>query len=188
MRKYLVVVLVAALFSLQPGDASAHSADPTPGRITAHDIASQHEAHGHHQFAGGQGDRGHRWSDYRREARQLRAYLAAMARARAQQRFQACSTDGWCSVSLAAYLYGAPSGLMHAIADCESGHNPNARNSSSTASGLFQWIASSWRTASAAIGHAGASVFNGFLNAAAAAHRIVTSGTGDWNASRGCWG
>jgi len=44
--------------------------------------------------------------------------------------------------------YQLPSGCLAKIAKAESGGNPNAKNPYSTASGLFQWLTSSWAGAS----------------------------------------
>jgi hypothetical protein len=62
------------------------------------------------------------------------------------------------------------------IAKCESGYNPNAVNRSSGASGLFQFMPSTW----AALPWAGQSVFNPVANAQAAAYYYQHSGAGPW--------
>src|SRR5919199_5023994 len=64
------------------------------------------------------------------------------------------------------------------IAKCESGYNPNAVNRSSGASGLFQFLPSTWR--STPQGSAGASVFDPVANAQAAAWLYQRSGPGQW--------
>jgi hypothetical protein len=62
------------------------------------------------------------------------------------------------------------------IAKCESGYNPNAVNRSSGASGLFQFMPSTW----AHLPWAGQSVFNPVANAQAAAYYYQHSGAGPW--------
>ncbi len=62
------------------------------------------------------------------------------------------------------------------IAKCESGYNPNAVNRSSGASGLFQFMPSTW----AHLPWAGQSVFNPVANAQAAAYYYQHSGPGPW--------
>jgi Transglycosylase SLT domain len=63
------------------------------------------------------------------------------------------------------------------IAKCESGYNPNAVNRSSGASGLFQFMPSTW----ARLPWAGQSVFNPVANAQAAAYYYQHSGPGPWS-------
>jgi hypothetical protein len=62
------------------------------------------------------------------------------------------------------------------IAKCESGYNPNAVNRSSGASGLFQFLPSTW----AHLPWAGQSVFDPVANAQAAAYYYQHSGPGPW--------
>ena len=69
---------------------------------------------------------------------------------------------------------------MRVIA-CESGGNPNAKNSGSSASGLFQHLAAKyWVSRSASAGWAGASVFDPEANVAVAAWLQRTGGWGHW--------
>jgi soluble lytic murein transglycosylase-like protein len=63
------------------------------------------------------------------------------------------------------------------IAKCESGYNPNAVNRSSGASGLFQFMPSTW----AHLPWAGQSVFDPVANAQAAAYYYQHSGAGPWS-------
>lgn len=156
--------------------------DPTPGQLTWHDVARRHDLHGHHH-----GQPGHTVADYRREARVLNRYLVALARAEAADRMRRCARDVHCAIRLSAFLRRAPYGLMREIARCESGFNPNARNPTSSASGVFQWIRSSWISYSARAGHGGRSVFEVWANVDTAGHAIATGGPGPWAASRGCW-
>ena len=72
---------------------------------------------------------------------------------------------------------------------CESGGDPDAKNPRSTASGLFQHLASLWDERSVRAGWAGAGVFNPEANIAVAAWLVYEGGGwGHWNPSRHCWG
>jgi hypothetical protein len=62
------------------------------------------------------------------------------------------------------------------VAKCESGYNPNAVNRSSGASGLFQFLPSTW----AALPWHSQSVFDPVANAQAAAYYYQHSGPGPW--------
>ncbi len=61
-------------------------------------------------------------------------------------------------------VFGPYSGAALAVARCESGYNPSAKNSSSSASGVFQFLHSTWLTTS----YAGYSPFNAWANIHAA--------------------
>lgn len=76
------------------------------------------------------------------------------------------------AIRLAANTYGVSETEMRRVAWCESRMNPNARNRSSGAAGLFQWLPSSWR----AQGIPGFSVFNPYANAMAAARAVRRDG------------
>lgn len=77
---------------------------------------------------------------------------------------------------------------MQVIA-CESGGDPNAKNPRSSASGLFQHLATYWEGRSAKAGWAGASIWDPEANIAVAAWLVYEGGgKGHWNASRHCWG
>jgi hypothetical protein len=65
------------------------------------------------------------------------------------------------------------------VAACESSDNPNAVNASSGASGLFQFLRSTW----ALTPYAGASIFDPVANARAAAWLYVHGGPGNWQCS-----
>jgi hypothetical protein len=72
------------------------------------------------------------------------------------------------------------------IIQCESGGNPHAQNSGSTASGLFQFLDSTWRGLGGSTAHAkDASVAEQY---AIANKAYAQSGTSPWAASRHCWG
>ena len=64
------------------------------------------------------------------------------------------------------------------VAKCESSYNPNAVNRSSGASGLFQFLPSTW--ASTPQAKAGKSVFDPVANAQAAAWLYQRWGPGQW--------
>ena len=61
-------------------------------------------------------------------------------------------------------VFGGYANAALAVAACESGYNPNAYNASSGASGVFQFLASTWATTS----YAGYSRFNAWANIHAA--------------------
>jgi soluble lytic murein transglycosylase-like protein len=75
-----------------------------------------------------------------------------------------------------------------AVMSCESKGDPDAKNPGSTASGLFQHLASQWGPRAEAIGYPDAGVFDPVANVAAAAWLVYDGGGwSHWNASRGCW-
>ena len=61
-------------------------------------------------------------------------------------------------------VFGRYANAALAVARCESGYNPNAKNPSSSASGVFQFLHSTWLTTS----YAGYSPFNASANIHAA--------------------
>lgn len=74
------------------------------------------------------------------------------------------------------------------IIECESHADPLAKNPNSSASGLFQHLASQWAPRAEAIGAPHADVFDPIANVAAAAWLVYEGGGWfHWNASRGCW-
>ena len=66
------------------------------------------------------------------------------------------------------------------IIECESHGEPNAKNPRSSASGLFQHLASLWDERAAAAGWAGADVFDPQANIAVAAWLLENGGPGHW--------
>jgi hypothetical protein len=77
---------------------------------------------------------------------------------------------------------------LDTIAACESGGNPHAQNAGSTASGLYQFLDSSWRAY-------GGSKYGPRAKDATAAQQteiataaVARSGLTPWVASRHCWG
>lgn len=63
---------------------------------------------------------------------------------------------------------------------CESGGNPDAKNPTSSASGLFQHLASYWPDRSTRAGWGGADIFNPEANVAVAAWLQAWGGWGHW--------
>lgn len=83
--------------------------------------------------------------------------------------------------------YGISADIPLRIAKCESGYNQYSKNKSSTASGVFQYLSSTW--AGTDQGKLGLSVFNADANVKAAVSYIaVHKSTSPWNASKHCWG
>jgi len=67
------------------------------------------------------------------------------------------------------------------VMQCESGGNPDAKNPTSTASGLMQHLARPyWPARAVAIGMPGASPFNVIANVYASAYLLTTTG-GGWS-------
>lgn len=78
--------------------------------------------------------------------------------------------------------------VLDVIAQCESGGNPRATNPSSTASGLYQFLDSSWAA------YGGLKYAKRAKDATPAQQReiaaiaLARSGTTPWNPSKSCWG
>jgi len=71
-----------------------------------------------------------------------------------------------------------------AVIACESGGNPNAQNRSSTASGLYQFLDSTWR----GLGGTGRAKDASVAEQTRIANKqYALSGFTAWNASRSCW-
>ena len=81
--------------------------------------------------------------------------------------------------------YGISADLPLRIARCESGYNQFSQNRNSTASGIFQYLSSTWNNTSA--GRKGVSVFDADANVLMAVSSIATHGTAPWLASKNCW-
>lgn len=102
------------------------------------------------------------------------------------------------AIGLAAIAYHVDANLLYRIASCEStgtrvGTGPRserslyalAKNRSSTASGLGQFLDSTWRSSP----FSGFSVFSPYANALAMGYEVAAGHAGwQWAASRGCWG
>jgi hypothetical protein len=82
-------------------------------------------------------------------------------------------------------FYGISPDTSLRIAKCESGFNQAAKNPSSSASGVFQYLRGTWSNTEE--GKAGISVFDADANVRAAVRHIATKGTSPWNASIHCW-
>lgn len=81
------------------------------------------------------------------------------------------------AINLACITYSVSCGLMFSIARCESGFFPGAKNSTSTASGLFQFLyPSTWATTP----YWAFSVWSPYASSFAAAHMISRGRRGEW--------
>ena len=111
----------------------------------------------------------------------LLALWASVSPARAAQApHRTYTTQEIKQIILNAFAPLGPSAQQWAlrVAKCESGYNPNAVNPSSHASGLFQFIPSTW--ASTPQAKAGKSVFDPVANAQAAAWLYQRQGSRPW--------
>jgi hypothetical protein len=84
-------------------------------------------------------------------------------------------------IRAAAARYGADPTQLLRVAYCESRYNPSAYNRSSGASGLFQFLATTWAANSVRAGYAGASVFDPVANANTAAWMFARQQAGQWS-------
>lgn len=84
-------------------------------------------------------------------------------------------------ITAAAARWGADPTQLLRVAYCESRYNPNAYNASSGASGLFQFLASTWAANSVRAGYGGASVFDPVANANTAAMMFAAGQAGQWS-------
>lgn len=83
-------------------------------------------------------------------------------------------------ITAAAARWGADPNQLLRVAYCESHYNSNAYNASSGASGLFQFLASTWAANSVRAGYGGASVFDPVANANTAAMMFANQQAGQW--------
>lgn len=83
-------------------------------------------------------------------------------------------------IRAAAAKWGADETQLLRVSYCESRYNPNAFNASSGASGLFQFLATTWAPNSARAGYAGASVFDPVANANTAAYMFGIGQARQW--------
>lgn len=89
------------------------------------------------------------------------------------------------AIRLASIAYKVPPGQMRSVAWCESRFNPRADNPTSTATGLMQFLTSTY----AATPYRDVSIESPYANALAAGWLWSRSGTwSHWAASRGCHG
>ncbi len=80
----------------------------------------------------------------------------------------------------AAVRWGASADQLLRVAYCESHYDPNAYNPSSGASGLFQFLPSTWAANSVRAGYGGASPFDAVANANTAAMMFSRGQAGQW--------
>ena len=85
-----------------------------------------------------------------------------------------------------AHTYNVSSELMLAIAQCESGFKPDAQNPTSTASGIFQWLTSSFISSAQAY-EVPLDKNSVEVQAELTAKVIAVEGTAKWDASQDCW-
>lgn len=149
------------------------------GRPSARFIACLHVAEGH-----AQGQPGHRWADYVRQARQLRRYLNALAD-------PTCSGPADCPALIRRAFteqgVGWRGSEAVAVATCESGLNPSARGGGGgNYAGLFQQSLSYWPGRAAQYGFAGASPYDPWANAMVSAGMVRdTGGWSHWSCAPG---
>ena len=83
---------------------------------------------------------------------------------------------------------GVPQVLALSIAYCESRFDPKAKNPSSTASGLAQFIKSTWRETMLRMDYPTSSnVFDPELHTEAFIWLLKEDGTSHWSSSKSCW-
>lgn len=80
-----------------------------------------------------------------------------------------------------------PQGVLDEIARCESGGSYTAQNPSSSASGKYQFIDSTWRAYRGSSSAARAKDASPAEQEAAAQRLYAAQGTTPWNASKSCW-
>jgi hypothetical protein len=81
--------------------------------------------------------------------------------------------------------YGISADLPLRVANCESGFNQFSKNKNSTASGVAQYLSSTWAHTEA--GKAGISVFDAEANVHMMIKSISNGGISNWSASKSCW-
>lgn len=94
------------------------------------------------------------------------------------------------TVPLAGVASATPSdtaGIKKAIEFCESGGNAKAQNPTSTASGLFQFLDTTWRSLDASAGYARAKDAPVAVQERAFDELYAQMGTSPWLASKPCW-
>lgn len=155
MRRPVVLAVLAMLAGAALTSLGAVPAEPQA--VTAADLRAQ-LASERKAFAG-------RARELRREIRRARAALAGRADPVGE------------ALTLAAIVYGVPRAELDRVAWCESRHRPYARNGSSGASGLLQFLPSTW----ASTPFAGLSPFSPYANALAAGWLHARSGWGPWS-------
>lgn len=81
--------------------------------------------------------------------------------------------------------YGISADLPLRIANCESGFNQFSKNKTSTASGVFQYLGSTWSHTE--LGKQNLTVFDADANVHMAIKSIASGGISNWAASAHCW-
>ena len=77
--------------------------------------------------------------------------------------------------------------VLEAIKQCESGGSYTAQNPTSTASGAYQFLDTTWQGLSAAKGYSKAKYAPASVQDAAALELYNQAGTPPWAASSSCW-
>lgn len=85
-------------------------------------------------------------------------------------------------------VLAVPAGVLDEIARCESGGSYTAQNPTSSASGKYQFIDSTWRAYRGSSTAARAKDASPAEQEAAARRLYAAEGTTPWNASKSCWG
>ena len=85
-----------------------------------------------------------------------------------------------------AEAFGADAELALRIVRCESGFNPDAQNPTSSASGLFQFINSTWESQSQKYG-VSTEKNDPYGQIEVATRMLADGGKSHWLASAGCW-
>jgi Transglycosylase-like domain len=81
--------------------------------------------------------------------------------------------------------YAISADLPLRVANCESGYHYGSKNKSSSASGVFQFIRSTWLGTDS--GQAGISPFDADANVKEGVKKISQGGISAWYASKSCW-
>lgn len=91
--------------------------------------------------------------------------------------------------ALSGQAHAADTGVpaLEAIKQCESGGNYQAQNPTSSASGAYQFLTSTWQSLDASAGYATAASAPESVQDAAAVELYNAAGTTPWNASASCW-
>jgi len=111
------------------------------------------------------------------------------SRPRSKPRRKPCvSSDGVIrTIEFYAKEYNVDTELALRIADAESSYNPNAKNPKSTASGLYQFIKSTWQSTLKRMDREWVSPFDADTNIEAAIYLLAQGELHHWNASKNKW-
>jgi len=90
------------------------------------------------------------------------------------------------SIKQTSHDYGVDENLALSIAYAESGYNPNARNKSSSAGGVYQFLDSTWATTMSRMGITG-NKFDAETNIKAGIWLLSRDGTRHWQESAHLW-